>query len=492
MMAQTKKLNSDDRVVLRPLAEIIFSNPFSTDWAQMERILGKSLKPVKSLGDHHFAAIIPILKERLQQLESIGINNIQDLQGEDRRLLEYLFLFQVYYQFADQFEQLINDQIAKGNEPIEVPFAPEIISHLQNRGLTEHAALRYLALFYQLRRAHYFINHALVGDCQSMKRLRHALWNNIFTRDVRLYADHLWDRMEDFSTLLLGETGTGKGAAAAAMGRSGLIPFNPKTRCFRYSFMETFVAINLSEFPESLIESELFGHRKGAFTGAIDHHKGIFERCSAHGALFMDELGDISVPVQIKLLNVLQDRKFTPVGSREQRRFEGRVIGATNRPLMELRKRGQFRDDLFYRLCSDVIEVPRLQARLAESPDELQLLVTQLVSRMTGELGLELVEPLLTTLKKKVPANYAWPGNVRELEQVIRRIIINGQYEAGISTGASENDWLRQISNGELTAQELLARYCVMLYQRHGTYEEVAVRTALDRRTAKKYVDAGV
>ena len=212
-----------------------------------------------------------------------------------------------------------------------------------------------------------------------MRRLREALWNNVFTHDMRGYDAALWNRMEDFSTLLLGETGTGKGQAAAAIGRSEFIPYLPAERRFAANFTETFIAINLSQFPEQLIESELFGHRKGAFTGAIDHHQGVFERCSAHGALFLDEIGEVSIPVQIKLLQVLQERTFTPVGGRERKRFPGRVVAATNRPLDRLRAEGRFRDDFFYRLCSDVIEMPTLRQRLAESAAEMVELVRLLV-----------------------------------------------------------------------------------------------------------------
>src|SRR5204862_3927116 len=162
------------------------------------------------------------------------------------------------------------------------------------------------------------------------------------------------------------ETGTGKGSAAAAIGRSLFSPYAAGERRFLANFTDTFIAINLSQFPETLIESELFGHRKGSFTGAIDHHQGVFERCSAHGALFLDEIGEVGVPVQIKLLQVLQERTFTPLGGREKKRFSGRVIAATNRALTELRRAGRFRDDLYYRLCSDVIRVPTLRERLHE------------------------------------------------------------------------------------------------------------------------------
>ena len=117
-----------------------------------------------------------------------------------------------------------------------------------------------------------------------------------FTRDILFYQQHLTGRMEDFSTLILGDTGTGKGTAASAIGRSGFIPFNEKTGTFSESFTKAFVSINLSQFPEGIIESELFGHRKGAFTGAVEAHEGMFDTCSPHGSIFLDEIGDISIP----------------------------------------------------------------------------------------------------------------------------------------------------------------------------------------------------
>jgi transcriptional regulator with GAF, ATPase, and Fis domain len=321
--------------------------------------------------------------------------------------------------------------------------------------------------------------------------LRFHLWNNVFTHNIRWYELHLWDRMEDFSTMLLGETGTGKGAAAAAIGRSGFIPFDERRDSFAESFTRGFVSLNLSQFPETLIESELFGHKKGAFTGAVEDHEGVFARCSPHGAIFLDEIGDATIPAQIKLLQVLQERTFSPVGSHDKKRFRGRVIAATNRPLDQLRATGQFRDDFYYRLCSDVITVPPLRQRIAEDPRELDDLVAYLVLRLTGETSPEAVEMVQGALDAGVGRNYAWPGNVRELEQAVRRILLTRQYAGDRRAIAPDlrSQLVAGVEHGTLDANAVLSGYCQLLYERHGTYEEVARRTKLDRRTVKAYLE---
>jgi len=298
-----------------------------------------------------------------------------------------------------------------------------LLARLREFGFKADEARHYFAFFYQLRRAFFFINQ-LAGTSPSMCRLRCSLWNNIFTHQAQRYESALWDRMEDFSTLLLGETGTGKGAAAAAIGRSGYIPFEPKTARFAESFTRNFIAINLSQFPENLIESELFGHKKGAFTGAVDNHQGILARCVPHGAIFLDEIGDVTVPVQIKLLKVLQERSFSPVGSHVHKPFRGRIIAATNRPLAELRRQGSFRDDFYYRLCSDVIEVPPLRQQLAEDPASLDPLLKSVLQRILGQAEPDQVRDIRSALQQHLPSNYPWPGNVRELQNAISRSVL--------------------------------------------------------------------
>ena len=483
------KLSVADREFFSALADVVFGNPFS---AKRDELIVR-LAPDAPLGDltSDREALARVVGPRLALWLREGAPALRRLGAEDRRLLEPAFLYVCYHRYVPQLDALIERQATQGGAPLAVPFADEAIAELVQSDFPEERAVRLFAFYFQLRRAFYFIHRSLAGECESMRRLREALWNNIFTHDMRGYEAALWNRMEDFSTLLLGETGTGKGSAAAAIGRSGFIPYLPEQRRFAANFAETFIAINLSQFPESLIESELFGHRKGAFTGAIDNHEGVFARCSAHGALFLDEIGEVSIPVQIKLLQVLQERIFTPLGGHERKRFAGRVIAATNRSLGTLRRDGHFREDFFYRLCSDVIEVPTLRQRISESPAELDQLVRLMAARITGADAPDLVADAMEALDNGLPRGYAWPGNVRELEQAVRRILLTGRYAPHIpAVTADENEVLvDKMRAGELTATELLARYCAMLYRRFGTYTEVAKRTGIDPRTSRKYVE---
>lgn len=488
-MSKAKQLPSELTGFFQKITDFIFSNPFGVPAGRVEQEFNVPLETQPPSG-HHYAALLPLVKQKITQLRSVGINKINDCSSGDQSLVRYVFLFELYDHYTAAFDGLIDAQIRKGVEPVDVPFAQELSFKLKELGLIEIDIARYMSLFYQLRRAHFFISKSLVGRSASMISLRHALWNNIFTADVRSYAEHLWNRMEDFSTLLLGETGTGKGSAATAIGRAGLIPFDIKTGRFKYSFMATYTATNLSQFPESLIESELFGHRKGAFTGAIDNHVGLFERCNPHGALFLDEIGDLSVPVQIKLLNVLQDRQFSPVGGHQSLRFAGRVIGATNKSLDKLRSDGKFRDDFYYRLSSDVINVPSLRDRIRECPDELDELIRLLVERLTGGAAMSVVSQVIECIARDVPKGYTWPGNVRELEQVVRRVILSNQCRIS-PQDVHDDDWLAAAAAGALSADALLTAYCRTLFNRFGRYEDVANITELNWRTVKKYIGRG-
>jgi len=469
----------------RMVAEAAFSNPFSDKRIEVDRrIVG-----AEAGADWHamLGNLLKALAENIRALKAAsGRITVHPDGGEDDRALAVSILFHVFHRHMQDFDDLIQDQIDSGDDPCKAPFAFRCLEELVEYGFSRVDSCRYVAMFYQIRRAYYFISKELVGESPCMKQLRSRLWDNIFTHEIEWYEQCLWNRMEDFSTLLLGETGTGKGAAAAAIGRSGHIPFNPNTQKFEESFTRAFISINLSQYPEALIESELFGHRKGAFTGAIEKHEGVFSRCSPYGAIFLDEIGDVSIPVQIKLLQVLQERTFSPVGSHDKIRFKGRVIAATNKSLDVLRREGKFRNDFYYRLCSDLITVPPLRQRIRESSRELNELVAHLLQRICGP---ELNLPIIDVLKRVTGKNYPWPGNVRELEQAIRRIMLTGTYAGDATADAAEELPLgHAIEAGSLTAKELVEKYCRDLYDLYGNYGEVARRTGLDWRTVKKNV----
>ena len=489
---ETTKLTAGDREFFGPLGRVIFLNPFSPE---REALLGRVSPGHGGEAmrlDPKTYAFVNEVNRRIERLDRRGPVTLQQFDDRDRELIQWPLLYQAYHRYVADIDALIHKQLRMKDASAPVPFAAAMLDDLGRRGFTDEQALRYFAVFYQLRRSFFFILGALVGGSDSMQQLRRSLWNSVFTHDMRSYDRCLWDRMEDFSTLLLGETGTGKGSAAAAIGRSGLIPFDARSGRFAANFSHTFIPINLSQFPESLIESELFGHKKGSFTGAIEDHAGLFELCDAHGALFLDEIGEVGVPIQIKLLQVLQERTFTPLGSHDAKRFAGRVIAATNRPLAALRG-GQLREDFFYRLCSDVIVMPTLRQRIDESPTELEQLVSLLVARTAGEESAELAARVLEALRRDLPAGYPWPGNVRELEQAVRRVLLTGRYAgySPASEAAGADTLADELRSGVLSAQQLMARYCAMLYRQSGSYEEVARRTGLDRRTVRKHVLRG-
>ncbi len=483
-----QRLDPADRELFALVSRAAFVNPFSRERDALDvRIAGTDAEDPELL-----PRLLERLESRLAAIEAKGDLAPEVFAPDDGRTLEHAVLFETFHRYVGRLDALIEAQLAASDSPVPVPFADELLRRLSRRGIRREHAVRMLSLFWQMRRAYYFIASGLTGVSPSMRRLREALWNDVFTHDLARYERLLWDRLEDFSLILRGETGSGKGQAAAAIGRSGFVPFDEQRGAFAASFTELFVPINLSQFPETLIESELFGHKKGAFTGAVDSHAGVFSRCSPNGAIFLDEIGEVSIPVQIKLLRVLQDRVFTPVGSHEERRFEGRVIAATHRDLSRHRADKSFRDDFYYRLCSDVIEVPPLRQRLAEEPRELDVLLEHLVRRIVGAPDAGIVAQAGAAIRAGVPEGYRWPGNVRELEQCVRRVLLSGR--CGPDAGAAEeagdptDRFLAAARAGTLEARELTARYCALLHDRHGTFEEVARITGLDRRTVRKHV----
>jgi sigma-54 specific flagellar transcriptional regulator A len=210
--------------------------------------------------------------------------------------------------------------------------------------------------------------------------------------------------VHDSSVLILGESGTGKEVVARAI-------HNASPRRNR-----PFIAVNCGAIPADLLESELFGHEKGAFTGAVATRKGRFELADG-GTLFLDEIGDMSLPMQVKLLRVLQERVFERVGSALQYRCNVRIIAATHRNLEEAITRGNFREDLFYRLNVFPIDMPALRARLEDLPTLIRDFSAMNVAAGRGAVNLSVgaMECLV---------RHPWPGNVRELGNLVERLSI--------------------------------------------------------------------
>ena len=475
-----------ERDFFSKIREAIYSNPFGL--TRMEIDLSATGLSSTTGSKEILAKLVYRVGETIKDVRQRQ-SNLSSLQQDDITLLRFAMLFHAFHLFSADIDDHIEEQSSKSDERCKVSFALPLLKLLHDYTFSKAEAKRFLELFFQMRRAFFFISK-IIGSSPCVMNFRRVLWNNVFTQDIKLYDLFLWDRMEDFSTMILGETGTGKGMAAAAIGRSGYIPYDDRNSIFKESFAETFISINLSQFPEQLIESELFGHKKGAFTGAVEQHRGIFSRCSPHGSIFLDEIGDVSPHVQIKLLRVLQDRLFTPVGSHIPEKFHGRVIGATNQSLTKAREEGKFRDDFYYRLCSDVIEVPPLRQRITENPVELKELLGITIARILGSQSQEIVEKIHTYIRENQPEEYQWPGNIRELEQCVRRLLLNGNYAWQDQHGDREESAsdARAFQNGSLTAAQLLSRYCILQYRKLGTYGAVAELTELDRRTVKKYI----
>ncbi len=206
------------------------------------------------------------------------------------------------------------------------------------------------------------------------------------------------------TVLITGETGTGKELLAREIHAKSSIRDAP------------FIAVNCAAFPESLLESELFGHKRGAFTGADRDKSGLFEAADG-GTLFLDEIGETTRPFQAKLLRVLQEREVRPIGSSRTRRVDVRVIAATNRNLRREASDARFRPDLYYRLAVFPIHVPPLRER----PTDILPLADHFLSRYAKRDGRP--EALLSSDSRHLLQSYGWPGNVRELENEIQRAL---------------------------------------------------------------------
>ncbi len=278
------------------------------------------------------------------------------------------------------------------------------------------------------------------------------------------------------TVLITGESGTGKGVVARLIHQQSPRAEGP------------FIPVNCGAIPENLVESEFFGHTKGAFTGADKARKGLFLEADG-GTIFLDEIGELPLSLQVKLLHVIEQKSVRPVGSEQSRPVDVRIIAATNRNLQEMVAQGKFREDLYFRLSVFHISVPPLRERR----EDLSALVKFLLQRNTRRMGSSAAEVSLDPGVEELLVNYDWPGNVRELENVIDRVLVMA--DSGRITLADLPQQITKISQTAApgigmqltgTLREQLRKYEVALIRR--TVEE----TGGDRRAAAQRLDIGL
>ncbi|MGB7067949.1 MAG: sigma-54 dependent transcriptional regulator [Pyrinomonadaceae bacterium] len=270
------------------------------------------------------------------------------------------------------------------------------------------------------------------------------------------------------TVLITGESGTGKELVAKAIHES-----SPRAE-------DPFVVVNCSNIPSELLESELFGHTKGAFTGAVASKKGLFEIADT-GSIFLDEIGDLRPETQVRLLRVIQEREFTPLGDTTPAKVDVRIIAATNVDLKEAVKNGTFREDLYYRLSVVPIELPPLRDRR----DDILPLVQHFIAKYSEENGRE-ISPNVSPEVLSLLESYNYPGNVRELENIIERAVVIAPTdeitEDCLRPEVRDPDLAREIMNEtEGAAGEIDIARGVNFYDEVKKFEIDLIRKALDQ-----------
>ena len=514
-----------ERACAIALSKLTYCNPFTPDRIQYER---------EALGDEFVGddvvwnapanmewerPNVPKVQKKVEWIAETARARLlagQPATHEDIELYEDNVLYLLYHRTREMSNQIIRSKGTVGpGKRIESyrQFEEDFHRFLwisQLKRTPRYTPHHVFAAYFQVRRAFHHIFQNIVGQSLPAARLRGAVWQSIFTNDIQRYQRVLWERMTDFTTLIVGPSGTGKELVARAIALSRYIPFDAKTMCFEEDFRGLFIALNLSALSPTLIESELFGHRRGAFTGALEDRAGWLEVCRPLGTVFLDEIGEIDGTIQVKLLRVLQTRTFQRLGDTQTKFFQGKIIAATNRdPANEMQGR-RMRADFYYRLCSDMVVTPSLHEILHESPQELRNLLLFIAGNLVGrrtegaeeqsengarQRDLAEAEALTDEVEKWINRHlgreYPWPGNFRELEQCVRNVLIRGEYwPARMPVKGARQQLAEAVAGGSLTADELLRRYCTLVQAQTRNYEETARRLGLDRRTVKAKVDA--
>jgi transcriptional regulator with AAA-type ATPase domain len=504
-MADVHFLSANERTLLEAVSRLAYANPFLPERVDCERaVLGDEFvegEPVWSFRAEHPEprANVVRIAARLEPLaEQLRTRLQSGARADDRALglYEDLVLHVLYHRSYPHFLEagFGAAQGDAGRWRFYNTFLADWKHFFAIDGLRlpgGHEPRHTFACFRQIQRAFEILFRDVIGSSLPAARLRAAVWQSIFTHDMRRYRRTLYARMGEFATLITGPSGTGKELAARAIAESRYVPFDDRRLAFTADGEQMFFPINISALSATLVESELFGHRRGSFTGAIADRKGWLETCPETGSVFLDELGDLDPEIQVKLLRVIETRSFHSVGESAGRRFRGKLMAATNRDLAAAMRESRFREDLYYRLCSDLVSTPALSDQVAGSPSVLRELVYYMAQRVAGAEGESFAPEVLAWIEQNLGPGYAWPGNYRELEQCVKNVLIRRNYRPARVTGADDpvEQFASDARAGRLTASDLLSRYVTIVYHRTGSYEETARQLEVDRRTVKAKVD---
>lgn len=496
---------------LRTLSKLAYSNPFLPERLELEaQALGKAFQPEDriawsknlDLEDANRPNVVKLTSRADQLADQLReeLRETERIEAELNTLYQDVVSYVLYYRHVAMLnvdDDLLATRKSRNNiTKIWQAYLRDFNHYLclpQHRFQLSEQPEHLFACLFQVRRAFRYIFDHILGDSRPAAEVRANVWQSVFTHDMRRYRRVLYDRMRDLTTLVTGPSGTGKELVAQAIGLSQYIPFDSEKERFADTLRQAFLPVNLSAFSPTLIESELFGHVKGSFTGAVADRRGWLENCPAHGTVFLDEIGELDPLLQVKLLRVVQNRCYSRIGETEECVFAGKLIAATNRDLAAEIQTGRFRADLFYRLCSDRIELPSLRTHLDDRPEALAGFVAFIARQLVGEEEESLTAEAIDWINNHLGPDYSWPGNIRELEQCVRNVLVHRRYVADsapiISQGTKMPDWLQSASEGTLTHAELLTHYCTWVYSKLGSYQQTAAALGLDRRTIKAKVD---
>lgn len=479
---------------------LVFVNPFTPRRLELERqALGGDFSDEadawRSGPGHRNRNLSPLLR-RVREVIDATRCRLAEASARETEMYGSLVRYRLYYDYEDALFRLSQAARAGNLRELQVDefddFRDKFESLIEyagpHRAVLDEAGHLW-AVAFQLRRAFEQIFLGIVGASMPASRLRAQIWESVFTHDMRRYQRALYDRMHETNTLIFGPSGTGKEVVARAIGESRYIPFDSRTKRFTEETHESFLPINISALAATLVESELFGHKRGSFTGATSDRAGFLETCPTHGTVFLDEIGELSEELQVKLLRTLQERELSRIGERKRRKFVGKLVAATNRDLAAAVREGSFRQDFFYRLRADAITTPSLREQLEDRPDDLPRLVKTLVARMVPESEAEALEGEVSEYIQQHLSQHSWPGNVRELEQCIRSLVVHGIYVPERAQNESRAARLGQrMIDGFYSYDDLSDLYVTLAHQRFGNYSETARQLELDRRTVRTKV----